>query len=660
MNVYKDLESNRCVTEDMFINAIDNKYFWEYDRNNLTGVGNRLVTSTRGYNAANTSSSGGSRLYTKSAFIPNSESLDAIEFSNYSYYDVKIHKILKLSDGTFMVSGNFSSVSSDTRFSTGTGCVARFSANGKLLKVYPFSLTGLVSDSGIFDMLEYDNYIVCVGRFSSYDATSIGKSGYMGAGQLAIIDLDGNLIGNATFTASSGSPIVRCIDRVGANDPNPRTVILGGKFNSYNGISTLNVVIDNDLLLSNPFNPSTLTYFGLGTLNSTQVKDEEVWSVYADKDGYPLSPNPTTFYAGISRTNVSLPKYFTQIVRLTASGGVYSNFNATFSMEKAGADNDESGTPIIYSMGKLSSGTMVVGGRFNSYRNAISGTYTKSQDLSIINYTTGSAIYYFPDSNSRNLNPDAVRDIKIDSAGFTAVGKFSSINNYSLLASIIKLDDYGNLISKYGATYSFYTTPIYSVEKLPYGDLGFIDEDLVLFGGDQSLATYKTHLTFAQYWRAYSSTSRLFQDQNLPFDLKPHLPPKKVYWTSNLLSGSCYMNFSIRVGFNNILGQNFSDANSGSQYVVAASGTASGSGYFNVYNQFPITSNVTIGDTMRLSIYQNTFTTGAICLQNLAIRIKDHLGNIIANGTVSGTSASLIDFVIPYDWNDLYIEIGGA
>lgn len=695
MTLYKDLENKRAVTEEMIQKALDEKYLFEVEGNDaLLGESNRLVTKRRAYFYGNafdasayTDSNIGNRIVIKENGIADIDSLGIPSLVG------EIMKILVLSDGTYVVSvkSSLDDIQNSSQYkysipyptssrppyniSTG-GMVVRYNQAGEVLNVYPFRMGTYQFDAsydyyknvGIYDMIEYQGHIVCVGYFDSYDATSIGKTGSMGSGSLAVIDFDGNLITSADIRGQYDSvsntydrAVVYSIDKVSDNDFYPNAVIIGGDFRYYNGYQCKNIIIDiNGLFAVNP-NPVTLQSF-LGIVDPTALRDDVCYAVYAEK--VPYSFMNTRFYAGTKLTSKNWSYDWTDVIKIDINGVIDTNFN--LSLSRLNADYD----PQIHSIKFLSNGNLIVGGRFRHHRDP--SDYKETNNAIIVNPNNATKVYYFTTECMRyNVMDILVEDGNFVLGGLNFQKSTNSLGVYngdeSNASSLLRFSNDGDLISIFGAqgnlvynlfgikedyniTSTVTVNQVNSIAKIPNGLLTYINEDIVLYNDTTSSGySYLSNIKYSQHWRPLSEFLNTFNKI-------PHLPAKKVNWVA-YIPALYNQQFKILVDLNDVLGTTVSQVVTDADRIYVAQGTASASGSFNVYQTYPLGLSE-LPTTMRLDITLKDFGAGS--LSNLVIYIKDKDGAIIATGTLNTAerTVSKLSYVIPAGYDDISIQIG--
>jgi len=301
--------------------------------------------------------------------------------------DWGITKITMQPDGKIIISGSFTSYNGISR-----NKIARLNADGSLdLNFNPGSGA---NDSIIETAIQPDGKIIIVGTFTTYNGVSRRR--------IARLNVDGSL--DTTFnpgTGANGPVYTTAIQSDGK-------IIIGGFFQSYNGISMNNIArINSDGSLDTSFNP------GSGPISDPQT-------IKLQSDEKIIIGGNFTSYNGITRN---------RIARLNPDGSLDTTFNPG-----TGANNPVETTAI------QSDGKIIIGGSFTSYNGT---TRNRIARLNI----DGSLDTLFNPGNGANL---AVFTTEINSDEDIIVGGgFTSYNNEEsayLLKIDTKYSSFGNYI----------------------------------------------------------------------------------------------------------------------------------------------------------------------------------------------------------------------
>ncbi|MCB0768305.1 MAG: thrombospondin type 3 repeat-containing protein, partial [Flavobacteriales bacterium] len=301
-------------------------------------------------------------------------------------------------DGRILIGGDFTSYDGTAR-----NHIARLNADGSLDTSFD---PGIGADNDVRSIaVQSDGKILIGGQFASYDGTSRNR--------IARLNTNGSL--DSSFDPGSGANNadgVLAIEIISDGK-----IIIGGNFNTYDGISRSGVArLNTNGSVDSSFDPGNgiqTTFPGFGTFSLGWVE-----TLVIQPDGKILIGGNFTGYDGVSRRNIA---------RLNSNGSLDTSFNPSSDV-----------SVWVYSIALRSDGKILVGGEFTTYDGA------SRNNITCVNADGGLDTSFDPGTGTSG-GFITVRSIAIQPNGKVLIGGgFTTYNGVSR-NGFARLDDDGSL-----------------------------------------------------------------------------------------------------------------------------------------------------------------------------------------------------------------------
>lgn len=298
----------------------------------------------------------------------NSDGTKDTTFNIGTGFNTSVYAISLQSDGKILVGGNFTNFNGLTQSS-----LVRLNTNGT--KDTTFSI-GTGFDGMVMSLaIQPNGKIIVGGYFSSYN----------GVAQNSLIRLNADGTKDTTFNVGTGFTPAASVGVRAISIQNDGKIVVGGDFTIYNGVQSRRIIrLNTDGTRDNTYT------IGTGF-------NAPVIAVLKQADGKMLVGGQFSDYNGNSPNN--------KIIRLNTDGTRDATFNSL------GGFN---GT-VVNSFAINSSGNILVGGMYTTYRGNISHYITRllgNTTLSNENFNTRLKFSLYPNPASDILNIELDSDIK--------------------------------------------------------------------------------------------------------------------------------------------------------------------------------------------------------------------------------------------------------